>query len=167
MFRTVRESRDELPTTEVLKVKIVEDYEGRRSRDTNISQGAMYVRKQQRPHTNGGQSERSETGGQRNKNKVGNVFVVVNTGNFARDCYAKGPVQSRQSARQLEDKDDESVCSKTSYCDARVVSGPLSTTAEAAMHSCSRSNEWCFDSGSTDHLCNNKNIITDLKTAGH
>lgn len=37
------ESRDDLPPTELLKVKIVEDYEGRKA--TVIDQGAMFIKR--------------------------------------------------------------------------------------------------------------------------
>lgn len=43
MFWTAMESRDDLPPTELLKVKIVEDYEGRKA--TVIDQGAMFIKR--------------------------------------------------------------------------------------------------------------------------
>ena len=47
MLRTAMESQDELPSTEILKIKIIENYEGRKSRDVNTDQGALYVKKTQ------------------------------------------------------------------------------------------------------------------------
>ena len=47
MLPTAMESQDEFPATGILKIEIIENYEGRKSRDVNTDQGAMYVKKQQ------------------------------------------------------------------------------------------------------------------------
>lgn len=108
MFRTAMETRDDLPPTDVLKVKILEDYEGRKSRNQGTEQGAMYVHRNKRyPGPQKKVDEKSrERDGARNKNPI-ECYRCNRLGHIAKDCRSKFVSKNRQSARQLEEKDTE------------------------------------------------------------
>lgn len=140
MFRTAMESRDDLPSTEALKVKIVEDFDGRKSKV--VDQGAMFVR---RTNTNANQKNNLNTNqGYNNKSKI-ECYRCGRRGHLARECKAKN-INKKQNAKHFERDSDP----KTTM---------LMSTTEEVMFGDQRNPIWCIDSGCTGHMCNDKHII--------
>ena len=111
MLGTAMESQDELPSTEILKIKIIENYEGRKSRDVNKDQGALYVKKQQGTRNQTSENQKPVNhyynDGRRYRNKV-ECYRCGRVSHIAKDCRSKYPAnKSKQSAEQLDDQDSE------------------------------------------------------------
>ncbi|CAK1597413.1 unnamed protein product [Parnassius mnemosyne] len=140
MFRTAMESRDDLPSTEILKVKIIEDYESRKSKESD--QGALFV-KRNKVHT----YKKGETYVTKNKNKS-ECYRCGRYGHYAKECRSKFIKKTKQSAQQLERKTSEQKHTGS-------ISTMLSTTEEV-MSGEHKSHVWCIDSGCTGHMCNEK-----------
>ncbi|CAK1595646.1 unnamed protein product [Parnassius mnemosyne] len=140
MFRTAMESRDDLPSTEILKVKIIEDYEGRKSKESD--QGALFV-KRNKVHT----YKKGETYVTKNKNKS-ECYRCGRYGHYAKECRSKYIKKTKQSAQQLERKTSEQKHTGS-------INTMLSTTEEV-MSGEHKSHVWCIDSGCTGHMCNEK-----------
>lgn len=148
MFRTAMESRDDLPSTEILKVKIVEDYEGRKSKV--IDQGAMFVKRVNRNNfniKNNNLKKNSDNHGQKNQVEC---YRCHRQGHFARECRTKNVNKNKQSAQQVNRSDNE-----------RKTTMLLSTTEEVMMSEQIKP-IWCIDSGCTGHMCNNKQMIDNF-----
>lgn len=139
MFRTAMESRDELPSTELLKVKIVEDHEGRKSKV--VDQGAMFVK---RTNTNANQKKNSNEN-QGYKSKI-ECYRCGRRGHLAKECKVKNVNKQKQSAQKLERDSDP----KTTM---------LMSTTEEVMYGDKSNPVWCIDSGCTGHMCNEKHMI--------
>lgn len=148
MFRTAMESRDDLPSTEVLKVKIVEDFEGRRSKE--IDQGAMFVKRNNANVLKKNSNPNEHQGNIRNSSKTV-CFRCGRRGHFARECKTKNVYKIKQSAQKLERRADTEP--KTTM---------LMSTTEEVMLGEQRNPIWCIDSGCTGHMCNEREIIKDF-----
>ena len=143
MFRTAMESRDDLPTTEILKVKIIEEYESRDQRHED--QGAMYSKWKNRraPKKREDESERCQGQGHSSTGKV-QCFRCQKWGHIAKNCPEKG--KGKPHARQIQD--GENIGEKSRF-------SMLSTTEEV-LYGQDKSSVWCLDSGCTGHMCNEK-----------
>ncbi|CAG4958317.1 unnamed protein product [Colias eurytheme] len=104
MFRTAMESRDDLPSTDILKVKIVEDYEGRKSK--TIDQGAMLIKPRHvKKYTH-------ENKRHNNKFKI-ECYRCGGRGHIARECKSKNINKNihinkyKQSAQHVERNSDK------------------------------------------------------------
>lgn len=140
-FRCAIESRDQLPTPDVLRVKIVEESEVR-SKDTNASTNAsdaMLVKNkkntQWRGHGRNGKKKYGDEESDPKKKEEGHKkfsFRCHKCGKFAghkaADCRSKN--MSANSAT-------ENTC--------------LTITQEALVSS--KNSSWCLDSGATSHMC--------------
>jgi hypothetical protein len=142
MFRTAMESRDDLPSTEILKVKIIEDYEGRKV--TVTDQGAMFVKCTDKIRQEKGPHDHTL----HNNKKQVECYRCGRRGHIARDCKVKILNKNKQSAKQAER------CSS----ERQEYSTMLSTTEEVYTSEQSNPN-WCIDSGCTGHMCNDKQMI--------
>lgn len=138
-FRCAIESRDELPTPEALRIKIVEENDARKSDVRNVSSGAMFVRKQF-----GGNKKNKSNRGNENKQSVGEAvrcFKCKLMGHRAKDCPNKS--KSAETAKCADD-----VCLNVS---AGFVNGP--------------NLKWCLDSGATSHFCNEAGNFREMYDA--
>ena len=160
IFRTAMQSRDELPTTEVLKIKIIENHEGRRSVETGNNHGVMYANKLSARTKRSEKNERSEYGGQRNKSKI-ECYRCGRAGHIARECRTSLPSKPKESARQIEEKDNESDNESSSSKAITGATTMLSTTEEA-MYGQENENEWCIDSGCSGHMCKARSMFVNF-----
>ena len=167
MLRTAMESQDELPSTEILKIKIIENYEGRKSRDVNTDQGAMYLKKQQVTRTQTSENQKSDnhhySDSRRYRNKV-ECYRCGRVSHITRDCRSKYPAnKSKQSAKQLDDQDSESKNKQEIKKNALLITS--FSTADETMYSRDSSDnngKWCIDSGCTGHMCNERNMFKNF-----
>ncbi|CAG9570824.1 unnamed protein product [Danaus chrysippus] len=143
MFRTAIESRDDLPSTESLKVKIIEDFEGRKSQ--TVDQGAMFVK---RINKNTHLKKNCDNHGRK---AYVECYRCGRRGHIVRDCKVKYMGKHKKSAQQVErDGDNE-----------RKTTMLLSTTEDVLLGE-QINPIWCIDSGCTGHMCNEKQMIEDF-----
>jgi hypothetical protein len=148
-FRCAIESRDHLPTPDVLRVKIIEESNARKTAARGASQNALFsnhranwrkknVKKTER--TTNGENSKSGT-----KNDCGNFkyrcYKCKEIGHKAADCKNK---DFRASAKSAED-----TCLSVSECH---------------LTSSNKRNTWCLDSGATSHLCNDERAFSEMKS---
>lgn len=158
MFRTAMESRDDLPPTDILKVKILEEHESRKSRDSGSGQGAMYVKKKhvyQRAKENEKIGKYQDKEEPRYRNKI-ECYRCHRFGHIANECRSFVP-KYKQSARQLEDKDCERGRAPRNQDRTSML-----TTTEEVMYGNQAKSEWCIDSGCTGHMCSERSILQDF-----
>lgn len=145
MFRTAIESRDDLPSTETLKVKIIEDFEARKSKTTD--QGAMFVKRiNKNKNVN---LKKNNDNRCFNKNNV-ECFRCGRRGHLAKECRTKYINKFKQSAQKVENGNDSKQTTM------------LLSTAEEVMLGEKLNPIWCIDSGCTGHMCNDKQLIQDF-----
>lgn len=144
-FRCAMSSRDELPELERLRIKIAEEYDARREVSKGGVQNAMYVRKTEHSANNDKYSNaRSEPPKRDWKLKC---FKCNKVGHKAKFC--KKTKSSKESASTAE-----KVCLLTTAV--------VSTNKSFQVNGTSRNNNWCFDSGSTSHMCRDKTSFIDI-----
>jgi len=131
-FRCVIESRDDLPTPEMLKIKVIEKYNARRASWKEKSQGTMLAHKQRRQH----KERSSQREIKENKQAKIVCFKCHKLGHKANECRTKS-LPAEQNA------------SKTQEVSLLITRGLAVTES---------TRRWCLDSlhfsyGSTSHMC--------------
>lgn len=157
-FRCAIESRDELPTPEVLRIKILEEYDARKSEVRGNVQDALLVkrkfdfrRNQGRRNTESGRNGGgSKDGGSKGGTSEENMFKFKchrcrKVGHKATDCLQKGKTVSNSN---------EANCSENV--------GLLGAETFSAETTRVKSN-WCIDSGATSHLCRDIDKFSSFK----
>lgn len=93
-FRCALETRDELPKPEILRVKILEESESRKSKEDKDQCNALYVKKEQQQKPR--QMKTKQNGG---------CFKCGKLGHFARNCKTKNNNNNKnfQSAQRIEE----------------------------------------------------------------
>lgn len=147
-FRIAIESRDDLPTPEILRVKIVEEHDARR----NIAHGggtsnAMLVnkgsgRKNRKRNTETHTGDSKATDRLKGSHEV-RCYGCKQTGHKKKDCPRK---QQDPSAKCADD-----VCFNTMA---------LSTSEMEGQR-----RRWCLDSGATTHLCNDASSFREINSS--
>lgn len=137
-FRCALETRDELPNPEILRVKILEESESRKSKEGKEQSDALYVKKDQ---------QKSKPV----KNKQnGGCFKCGKVGHFARNCRAKNNNKNPQTAQRVEEgKKKPNVCF---------------TSSESAFSCPDNITKWCLDSGCTSHMSSSKYLFKDMSS---
>lgn len=151
MFRTAMESRDEMPTTEILKVKILEEFEGRDSEPAG--QGALYTRRRnqrEQPRREDNVDKRQEKGN-RPAGKGPECYCCHKFGHIAKNCPQKNK-RRRQWAKHAQDTKEET---KDTF---------MLSTSEEASYSQGIGDSWCIDSGCTSHMCNEEQMFKELSS---
>lgn len=150
-FRCAISSRDELPSLEMLKIKIAEEYDARKETDKS-SQSALYAGK-----TKGGSNKREkyrrEKSDKQNSAKDDSKIKCHKCGligHRAKNCQkAKKPSEEKPAEKSVE-----SVC-------LAAVSDTSKNMAAQAGKSADRDG-WCVDSGCTSHVCKNIESFTNI-----
>lgn len=150
-FKLSIEARDELPSADVLKAKILEHAETQSNDEMVQAAGAMAIRnnskasKYRKLHQNGNKPDKSKI----------RCFICGAHGHKSPDCKEQGKAghaNKRNSKKQTANTADESyaVCfGANSY-----------NIEECKMPS---DEPWILDSGCTSHLCNNREKFNVLK----
>lgn len=165
-FRCAIETRDELPKPEILRVKILEEFQSRKSTESGAETSAMYVknakfrqnRRVSNEHREKPKDEKSETQGQIPKRP--RCYRCDRVGHVARYCKARYPSNSQMSARQAEDDENE-----PEFSDNASGNLVMLNTVETAMYSRENVNGevWCLDSGCTAHMCTEKDKFEKIE----
>lgn len=181
-FRCAIEARDELPSSEALKIKLHEEYNARREKEVQReqnSQGAFHVKsfgsknkfQKTKRDSIGASSERgvnsSVSNNQRKKYKCNYCHKL---GHKASECWSKA--NKKKSSSNAEEaftavtisKPEQTNIdySKTKKCVNNVnveekASLTIAMTAEPSVN-----NEWCIDSGATSHMCHDKGKFSEF-----
>ncbi|CAK9826054.1 Retrovirus-related Pol polyprotein from transposon TNT 1-94 [Anthophora retusa] len=144
-FRCAIESRDDLPSPETLRIKIVEEYDARTNDDRNDVPDALAI------------------------NKNGRERFPARKKASAREAREIGGKPSFRCFRCNEVGHRASECKQARGDDRRYTKASRHTSlyAEALRVDTSRDKKWCLDSGCTSHLCNDANRFQTIKKANH
>ena len=136
-FRCAIETRDELPTTEVLKIKIVEETDARQNREEEKQSDALFARRQN--SHNGGKPKKHDNSKPKNNLKFkGSCNRCKKIGHKAIDCWAKLPDEAGN---------------------AKEIALNASANDEASY----QITNWCLDSGATSHMTADGGTFKSLK----
>lgn len=150
MFRTAIESRDELPSTAVLKIKIIEEYDGRGNQPAEA--GVMYSKSNNKYYDKKRRENdfnRTQGHSQPSENRI--CYKCGKHGHIAKNCPKKKGKKPYHSSSQVE---NDAGSSPTTF---------MVYTAEEALYSKRPNNAWCLDSGCTGHMCNEKQMFREFK----
>lgn len=141
-FRIAIESRDELPTAENLRTKIIEESEARNNASSVVEQGALFAKKKgpwkkhpAKPAQNSGEKSDKDTYFRYKCSKCGVK------GHKAVNCRSKG------KKNKVEDSSMYAICEKHDMC--QIVASDVEDV-------------WCLDSGCTSHLCGDATRFIEL-----
>ena len=183
-FRCAIEARDELPTPEALKIKLLEEFNARKEKEIQKeqhSQGAFYAKfgNKNKPQQFKNDSQR-KTSEQSGNPKIGNGpnFQQKNykcnychkLGHKAADCWKKG--NKKQSSSNVEEAFTAVMISKTDSIKEEILrkaeyirqKNPVDSVAINEKASIAiamnvqptSNNDWCLDSGATSHMCHDR-----------
>ena len=146
-FRCAIETRDELPAPEIIKIKIIEEFQARLNRKEEISSSAMLIRQNNqvsRTFKGQNQGEKPFLSNQRDKS-YGNrpkfiCFRCKKPGHKAAACLAPKPIES-DSAGIIQ---------------ALALQNKIHSTSH-------KSRQWCLDSGATSHMKANAEDLQNFK----
>ena len=140
-FRVAIESRDDLPSPDVLKVKILEESEARGTKRGNV-QGAMFARnfnqhKYTKKNSKNDDSKKSENAAENFKFKC---YKCRKPGHKVTNCPQNNARESKSQSNAEKSKE---------------ISAYSPCVEEKAMINADLGdiNAWCLDSGCTSHMC--------------
>lgn len=138
-FRCAIESRDELPSPEALKIKILEEYEARNNQNTHEDQEALLAGKNFQ-----------------NNLKMKNNKEFSKYGKFKYNCHKCG--KKGHMKKDCPEKEQSHNAE-----DVSLYSAIETNTNEAfgGIHE-SKESEWCLDSGCTSHFCKDKRNFIEI-----
>lgn len=180
-FRCAIEARDELPSSEALKIKLHEEYNARKEKDVQReqhSQGAFHVKsfgnknKYQKSKSDSHKATGELNVNSNNSNGFNNQRRIKYKCNYcnklghkASECWSKG--NKKQSSSNAEeaftvstitepDKNKNENLKTEKYADCENVEEKASLTIAMSADPTTNS-EWCIDSGATSHMCHDRN----------
>lgn len=160
-FRCAIESRDELPSADLLKVKILEESNARKQSGVVEIAGALAARNNGNRRRHGRNSEKN-TERNNEKNTPSHVsrvkcFKCGKLGHKSPDCFTNNKKESANSSQDKKNLDKKST--KTAddtfaayHADEEVFTGVASKP-------------WILDSGCTAHLCGNQQFFKQINTS--
>lgn len=125
-FRCAIESRDELPTLEVLRVKVMEEANARQGIARDSTSNAMFAKRHYKKP-----QKKSE-----NPN---------DSGTFKYKCH---------KCKKIGHKVVDCKTQKTTHQDAQTTTDTTMLTSKAYSAGTLKTSKWCLDSGATSHFCN-------------
>lgn len=177
-FRCAIESRDELPSPETIKVKLLEEASTRKQMTPDQeNHGALYARwprnRRKPPHAKGAsnpahnqkkgqQTSTPHAGSDGNFMRPYKCNFCYRYGHKSSDCWTKNNrfQQHASTASGPEAEVEESMLAYTEKDVAYVEDALMTTTALSAQ--CSTANDWCIDSGATSHMCRDWELFQSL-----
>ncbi|KRY39868.1 Retrovirus-related Pol polyprotein from transposon TNT 1-94, partial [Trichinella britovi] len=146
-FRVAIESRDELPKPEVLKIKLLEEFEARKNRepkhdDAMFARGKCQSKNSQRAIENPHRKD-NEKPFKYKCHRCGKV------GHMAKHCRSNPAPQSQQRRRNTQMTHQDCYPDKTSEIS-------LCIGGRSIL-------KWCLDSGASSHMCSNKEMFLSMK----
>lgn len=134
-FRCAIEARDSLPPLDVLRVKITEEADARKSIAGGDASNAMYAKKSfQRP-----------------RRKPKDATGDSNTGGFRYKCHKCHAVGHKAIDCKKQKKDSPSAQKVSQPTENKTDATML--TSEAYLTGTAKTGKWCLDSGATSHFC--------------
>ncbi|XP_076388107.1 uncharacterized protein LOC143264517 [Megachile rotundata] len=159
-FRVAIESRDEYPTPEALKIKILEESAARTDKAKESSDSAMWVRKLTKPdRSNTAQWKRHDTATEEpNKNAKEKLrcFRCKKIGHRVSECRGLFRGQ-RQSTAGMAKED----FSSSSAPGAKEVA----FQADQRIREKGTEGKWCLDSGCSSHMSGDASSFVEMKTS--
>jgi len=154
-FRCAIESRDSLPTPEVLRVKIVEEFDARGNANGGTTNAMMI-----------GKPVYKNRGGMKDGNKNRDHKKAERRPHGSKvKCYKYHKFGHKASeCRKSSDDESQTAKSAENVLLFGSVDSRESETEEGALH-IGRDNHnelWCLDSGCSSHACGNQNSFTDI-----
>lgn len=143
-FRCDIESRDELPSPEILRIKIVEESDARKGGAREDIPNAMFAKKK---FDRRGEKVENKTKFETFKFKCHRCRKI---GHKAADC--------KEKLKQ----DDKANCAESNASLYVVEDATACAVKNLAKSSVARNATWCIDSGCTAHLCNSENKFTNI-----
>lgn len=151
-FRCAIESRDELPTAEVLKVKIVEESEARKHASGEVTvdvwNAVKSANKTKWPKNNNNMNNNYTNNNNNDKSKKMKCYRCGKVGHIASKCYSRKSSGNQQSSQPTANNVDETYA--------------VFHTVEDGEKSSCMNREWILDSGCTAHLCGDLNLFKSL-----
>ena len=149
-FRYAITTRDDLPSAETLKIKIIEESEARKQKDKSNGSGAFFSKAQ----THGFNSGKPFTKNKAPAEKGSKVkcHYCKKIGHVIAECRKK---KRNEREANLADNTDESYLIEC--CNDE-------PTQALYSHGNPYATPWCLDSGATSHLCSNEAMFTSSKT---
>lgn len=135
-FSVAIESRDEVPSVDTLKIKLLEDEARQNERNGRSDRSNDDALVTKAPYSRGKQKN--------TKDKLFDTKGKSNTQKFSGNCYTCGKIGHKNSDCRSKVKRNES----------NKVSDPL--TAIVCEAEVQKTDLWCLDSGATRHMCNDK-----------
>lgn len=139
-FVVAMETRDNLPSLQGLKVKLLEESERKLQKDGEKIQQTAFAAKAKTQNTERNKKHNFEKRPQQQERKKGNCFVCGKQGHFAANCYSKNKKENKKEQRQLQ-----------------------FTVLAAAEANALKNNVWCVDSGATAHMSGDRLCFNTMR----
>lgn len=129
-FRIAIESQEKLPKIEILKVKLLEEFEARKRNTNDHIEGAMYSKNKTNNSNNNYPDRNNRNNSEKSKFKYA-CHTCGKIGHMARDCRSKSFNKKKQNNKT------EASCNVN----------------EVANNIQEYYGKWCLDSGASSHMC--------------
>lgn len=155
-FRCAIEARDVLPTPEILKIKLLEEFQARRGKEsTQNQQNAFQANKNKFGSKQEGKFDKNY---KKTSNKENKPYIKCTY------CHKKG----HKATQCWNKKNEEAACAEDAFYavneDAhKHVSHQDAIVANTFSANLESTDVWCLDSGATSHMCKNRSKFVDLK----
>lgn len=148
------ESRDELPTPEILRIKITEESDARHNDSYTVTQNAMIENKRMHKRRPQGNEKDGKNKSTKNERFKFQCHRCRKFGHKAVDCRSKDE-NHQPSAKKWEDV--SLYASEESSIQSAVLRAGVNDSLEM----------WCLDSGATSHFCKEFNSLAEIFDSGH
>ena len=158
-FRCAIESRDDLPKPDALKIKVLEEAEARKSKNSDMSEGAFFSKKPV--------PQKVEKNGRKKVFSKLQCHRCQKFGHKAAECRAPKPrafaAESAEAAYHATGRRSASVTECAYQCAVDSASNPECAFISGVKPKSSK-HKWCLDSGATSHMSASKEKFEKLDT---